>query len=110
MDLYERERKEVKKEEFSNNYDEKKLIDLNKTGIVKKRTREEVNLVGDNLCNETGKIAKIVENGTSKIINTTNIINTANCIEKNNIKCSNVNNKQDIESIDNDKINIPLEK
>jgi hypothetical protein len=53
----------TKKNEFVKNYDEKNLIDLSKTsGIIKKRVKEE------NPMDSSGKVAKIVENGVTKII------------------------------------------
>jgi hypothetical protein len=68
MELLEVEKKNLKKAEFTNNYDEKNLIDLNKTGIIKKRKREDVESICGNDNLYTGKLDKITENGVVKII------------------------------------------
>lgn len=80
MDIYEKEKQSIKKEEFSKNYDEKSLIDLNKAGVIKKRKREDINTINGNENVPSGKIAKISENGTQKIIET--IIPNKENIEK----------------------------
>ena len=70
MDLILKEKIGIKKEEFSKNYEDKTLIDLNKSGIIKKRTREEINQINGNDNTSSGKMAKITENGKSVIIET----------------------------------------
>ena len=87
MDQYINEKKNLKKEEFTKKYDENNLIDLNKSGMVKKRKREDMTITDENE-NNTGKKAKISENGLTKIITISqeSKVNENNEEEKNNSK------------------------
>jgi hypothetical protein len=65
MDQLEIERRSLNQAEFTKKYDESTLIDLNKTGIIKKRKVENTDLLNEG---NSEKVAKITENGVNKMV------------------------------------------
>lgn len=65
MDQLEIEKRNLIQVEFTKKYDESTLIDLNKTGIIKKRKVENSEILKNG---SSEKVAKITENGVNKIV------------------------------------------